>query len=76
MIPTEIDLTFGFPIIATAFAGVDPTGFPPTKETVGANVYPSPDSSTTIPETLPFEIYALALAPVPSPEITTFGGVV
>ena len=57
-----------FPRIATALACTASDGFPPTKVTVGAKVYPAPPFKTTIPETRPFEMYACASAPVPTYE--------
>ena len=57
------------PNTATALATDGEVPLPPTRETVGVDVYPEPCSVNLIPVTLPFETYAVALAPLPPPPV-------
>ena len=62
------------PTIATALAGLDPGKFPPTNVIIGILVNPLPPFVITMPDTLPLETKALAVAPFPLPWIITCGG--
>ena len=64
------------PRYATATALYVDAPLPPTKLTVGVDVYPLPLLSIRTPVTLPPETNACADAPVPFPSITTLGGLV
>ena len=64
------------PKYATATALSVDAPLPPTRFTVGIEVYPLPLLSMRTPVTLPLDINAWAVAPDPLPSITTLGGLV
>ena len=61
------DLTLLLPSTAAAFAMLTDAPLPPTRLITGIPVYPDPCVITCMPDTLPLETNACAVAPDPLP---------